>query len=73
MGRWWENDPVEKCEAELDIWAYADDNHAIFGECKWTIDKVDAAVLDTLIIRSELFRYRHKYLYLFAKTCVTNS
>ena len=72
MGRWWGNDPVNKCETELDIMAYADDNHAIFGECKWTNGKVDAAVLDMLITRSELFRYRNKHLYLFSKTGFTD-
>ena len=51
---------------------YADDDHAIFGECKWTNEKVDSAVLDMLIVRSELFRYRYKYLCIFAKTGFTS-
>lgn len=68
LGRWWGNDPIRRRETEIDILAYADDDHALFGECKWTNEKVDARVLDTLVERSELFRYRHKHLYLFAKT-----
>ena len=71
LGRWWGNDPIRKCEAEIDILAYADDDHAIFGECKWTNGYVDTGVLDSLVQRSELFRYRYKYLYLFAKTGFT--
>jgi AAA+ ATPase superfamily predicted ATPase len=68
LGRWWGNDPIRRRETEIDILAYADEDHAIFGECKWTNEKVDTRVLDTLVERSELFRYRHKHLYLFAKT-----
>ena len=71
LGRWWGNDPIRRCEAEIDILAYADDDHALFGECKWTNEKVDAGVLETLRQRSELLRYRYKRLYVFSKTGFT--
>ena len=33
----------------------ADRNTALFGECKWTNEKVDLGVLETLVARSQLF------------------
>jgi len=71
LGRWWGNDPKNKCEAEIDIMCTADNNAAIFGECKWTNEKVDAGVLDTIIKRSELFYQTNVHFYLFAKTGFT--
>lgn len=35
-----------------------DKDTALFGECKWTNEKVDAGVLETLIKRSQLFHYK---------------
>ena len=66
------HDPINKCETEIDILALDDNDGAIFGECKWTNEKVDAAVLDTLIDRSQLFRYKNNHLYLFAKSGFTS-
>lgn len=40
LGRWWGNDPVEKSQAEIDIIAEQDKSTALFGECKWTNEKV---------------------------------
>ncbi|MFR2213573.1 MAG: hypothetical protein ACLS61_06975 [Ruminococcus sp.] len=45
----------------------ADKNTALFGECKWTNEKVDLGVLETLVARSQLFHYPRTYLYLFQK------
>ena len=50
-----------------------DNDAALFAECKWTNEKVDLPVLDTLIARSELFRYPKKHFYLFAKTGFTKA
>ncbi len=71
LGRWWGNDPVEKRQAEIDIIAEQDKNTALFGECKWTNEKVDLGVLETLVKRSELFLYKEVYYYLFAKSGFT--
>ena len=71
LGRWWGNDPKEKCQAEIDILAEQDKNTALFGECKWTNEKVDLGVLETLIKHSELFSYKNVHYYLFAKTGFT--
>ena len=71
LGRWWGNDPKSKQQAEIDILAEQDKDTALFGECKWTNEKVDLGVLETLVKRSELFPYQNKYFYLFAKSGFT--
>ena len=71
LGRWWGNDPREKSQAEIDILAEQDKNTALFGECKWTNEKADLGVLETLIKRSELFSYKKVHYYLFAKSGFT--
>ena len=71
MGRWWGNDPIEKKQTEIDIMAEQDKNTALFGKCKWTNEKVDTGVLETLIKRSQLFPYTNTHLYLFSKSGFT--
>lgn len=71
LGRWWGNDPIEKSQAEIDILAEQDKDTALFGECKWTNEKVDLGVLETLIKRSRLFSYQKVHYYLFAKAGFT--
>ena len=58
-------------QTEIDIMGEQDKDMALFGECKWTNEKVDAGVLETLIRRSKIFRYSEVYLYLFAKNGFT--
>ena len=67
IGRWWGTDPRTKSQTEIDIMAEQDRHVALFGECKWTNEKVDLDVLETLVERSRLFHYEQNYLYLFAK------
>ena len=71
LGRWWGNDPVSRIQTEIDIMAVQDRNTALFGECKWTNEKVDLGVLETLIKRSQIFHYNNTRLYLFAKNGFT--
>lgn len=71
LGRWWGTDPNEKRQAEIDILAEQDRDTALFGECKWTNEKTDLGVLETLVKRSNLFSYKTKYFYLFAKSGFT--
>lgn len=73
LGRWWGNDPVHKRQAEIDIMGEQDKDTALFAECKWTTEKVDLAVLETLITRSELFPYKNKHFFLFSKSGFTKS
>lgn len=68
LGRWWGNDPIEKCQAEIDIMGEQDKDTALFAECKWTNEKADISVLETLAKRSRLFSYKNIYLYLFSKS-----
>ena len=71
LSRWWGNDPVHKSQAEIDIMGEQDKDTALFAECKWTTEKVDLAVLETLIARSELFQYKNKHFFLFSKSGFT--
>ena len=71
LGRWWGNDPKEKKHTEIDIIGEQDKDTALFGECKWTNEKVDLSVLETLVKRSKLFSYTNVHYYLFSKTGFT--
>lgn len=70
LGRWWGTNPKTRTQEEIDIMG-TDKDSALFAECKWTNEKVDLSVLETLAERSGQFRYRNKHLYLFAKTGFT--
>ena len=71
LGRWWGNDPIEKAQTEIDILGEQDKMTALFGECKWTNEKVDLGVLETLVYRSRLFSYSKVHYYLFSKSGFT--
>lgn len=71
LGRWWGTDPVEKKQTEIDIMGVQDKDTALFGECKWTNEKIDLGVLDTLVKRSRLFSYTNVHYYLFSKSGFT--
>ncbi len=71
LGRWWGTDPIQKAQTEIDIIGEQDKNTAVFGECKWTNEKVDQSVLELLIKRSHLFSYKNMHYYLFAKSGFT--
>ncbi|MGN0182108.1 MAG: ATP-binding protein [Candidatus Ornithomonoglobus sp.] len=71
LGRWWGNNPKEKRQEKIDIMGEQDKTTALFAECKWTNERVNLGVLETLIKRSELFGYKKKHFYLFAKTGFT--
>ena len=68
LGRWWGNDPIEKSQAEIDIMGEQDKDTALFAGCKWTNEKADISVLETLAKRSRLFSYKNIHLYLFSKS-----
>lgn len=71
LGRWWGTDSRTRSQTEIDIIGKSDTDDYLFGECKWTNEKVDLAVLETLISRSELFNCKNKHFYLFAKNGFT--
>lgn len=66
LGRWWGTNPKTKKQEEIDIMG-VDNDSALFAECKWTNEKVDSSVLETLLMRSEMFSYSKKHFFLFAK------
>lgn len=71
LGRWWGTNPSTHNQEEIDIMGEQNKNTALFGECKWTNQKVDTGILETLLKRSQLFHYSKIQLYLFAKTGFT--
>ena len=71
IGRWWGTNPKTRQQVEIDIMGTADKNTALFGECKWTNEKVDLGILEDLVEKSQLFRYKNKHYYLFAKNGFT--
>lgn len=71
LGRWWGTDPSTRSQAEIDIMGEQDKDTALFAECKWTNEKVDTGVLETLVRRSRIFHYSEVQLYLFAKSGFT--
>lgn len=66
LGRWWGTNPKTKSQEEIDIMG-ADKDSILLGECKWTNEKVDLGVLETLAERSKMFKYPKKQLYLLLK------
>ncbi len=71
MGCWWGNDPVKKCETEIDILADNDEGEAIFAECKWRNESVGEAELKHLQHQSTLFHYRRNVLMIFSRSGFT--
>ena len=71
LGRWWGTDPRIKSQTEIDIMGEQDKNTALFAECKWTNEKVDLKILETLISRSQLFPHKNVHLFLFSKSGFT--
>lgn len=70
LGRWWGANPKTRTQEEIDIMG-TDKDSALFGECKWTNDKVDLGVLETLVERSSLFHFGKTHFYLFSKSGFT--
>lgn len=66
IGRWWGTNPKTKSQVEIDI-VGGDKESALFAACKWTNEKVDLGVLETLVERSVLFSHKKAHFYLFAK------
>lgn len=71
LGRWWGTDSAEKCQVEIDIMGEQDKDTILLAECKWTNEKVDLGILETLAKRSRLFPYKNMHLYLFSKSGFT--
>lgn len=73
IGRWWGYDRLNKTEVEIDLVAEQDRDNAIFAECKWTNEKVDAKVLEKLDdLSRRFFQYQNRHLYIFSKSGFTD-
>ncbi|WP_328596769.1 ATP-binding protein [Bullifex porci] len=67
LQRWWGGSTKQKKQIEIDMMSTHNDK-ALFGECKWTNDKVDIDILDNLIDKCSQFDYKSKTWYLFSKS-----
>lgn len=47
LGRHWGTNPKTRKQFEIDIMGTADNDTALFAECKWRNEKVDLEVLET--------------------------
>lgn len=70
LGRWWGTNPKTRTQEEIDIMG-TDKDAALFAECKWTNEKIDRGVLETLVERSALFQFKNQHFYLFSKSGFT--
>jgi len=66
-GTWWGNNPIKKCEEEIDIVAGSQDSLMVC-ECKWKNEWVSEDVLDKLIERANLIHAKSYYYYVFSKS-----
>ena len=74
VGRWWGNNPLRKCEQEIDLIAVdSSKSNFIFCECKWRNEKMPPHVIDELIAKAEMFNSAQKYYYFFSKSGFTTA
>ena len=68
LGRWWGTNTKTREQEEIDIVGSDGKKSVLFAECKWTNEKVDLGVLQTLLERSQIFNSNNPHFYLFSKT-----
>lgn len=74
IGHWWGNNPIEKKQDEIDI--YAIGKKGIYlGECKWRNEPIDMDILQNLLRRSQqIFPHANTVTYvLYSKSGFTSS
>lgn len=67
IGKWWGNNPIKKCQEEIDILAVGKDN-ALFGECKWKNEAIGLDVINGLIEKAGILNFSNKYYAFFSKS-----
>ncbi|KYH34165.1 archaeal ATPase [Clostridium tepidiprofundi DSM 19306] len=67
IGRWWGNNPIKKCEEEIDIICRSDTN-IMFGECKWRNEPINMRIVNSLIEKAAIFNMPNKYYIFFSKS-----
>jgi AAA+ ATPase superfamily predicted ATPase len=74
VGRWWGNNPIKKCQQEIDLIAVDNSrSKAIFCECKWRNEKMAVSDIDNLLDKTKMFSYKEKYYYFFSKSGFTDA
>lgn len=73
LGRWWGTNPKTREQEEIDIVGSDGKKSVLFAECKWTNQKVDLGVLQTLLERSHMFSSNNPHFYLFSKMGFTSA
>ncbi len=72
INRWWGPNPETKTNEELDLVAEDNRGWMVFGECKWTNDKIGLPVFQELKRKSELLSTSlNKEYWLFSKSGFT--
>lgn len=69
-GRWWGNNPVDRCEEEIDLLGTGT-KITFFGEAKWRNEKTDLGVIQELERKSMLITAKSRYYILFSKSGFT--
>jgi AAA+ ATPase superfamily predicted ATPase len=73
-GRWWGGNPKVITEAEIDILAHDDNDHALFCECKWSDNPVGIDILEAVDMLTHLpqfSEFKQKGIMLFSKSSFT--
>ncbi|NLE15936.1 MAG: ATP-binding protein [Spirochaetales bacterium] len=74
IGSWWGSDPRSKREKEIDIVAKTIDGDLIFGECKFTNEKVGTREYDDLVHTSmNVAGDKKRYYWIFSKSGFSTS
>lgn len=72
INRWWGSNPETKTNEKIDLVAEDNRGRMVFGECKWTKDKIGLPVLNELKRKSELISTSSdKEYWLFSKSGFT--
>lgn len=67
LGRWWGNNPIKKCEEEIDI-ICKNDTNMMFCECKFKNEPINMSVINSVIEKSNIFNASKKYYMFFSKS-----
>lgn len=73
-GKWWGNNPVRKCEDDIDILCQSKDKKsAILCECKYTKKEFEQSEYEALMSRAKIIKEcENYYYYIFSKAGFTD-
>ncbi len=70
IGKWWGNNRLSRSEEEIDIVAMSKED-ILFAECKYKNQKTDVDVIEELINKARIFKYKNIFYYIFSKAGYT--